>query len=115
MVIDFEHQQDVFVLRVAGRFVTGADSDYVRRKTDEIKSHNCAKMLVDLHDVTAIGSMGIGFLVGMYVSVTKTPGGRFVLVNPSPRVREALQLTRLTTVIPMVADLPSALAVLHEN
>src|SRR5258706_7057636 len=115
MVIDFEHQNEVCVLRLKGRFVTGADLDYVRTKTDDIKSHNCARMLVDLRELTAIGSMGIGFLVGLYASVMKSAGGRYVLVDPTPRGREALHLTRLTTVIPMAADVASGLAALRGN
>lgn len=112
MVIELERQDGVCVLRVKGRFVTGADLDYVRVKADEIKSQNCGRMLADLREVSAIGSMGIGFLVGIYTSVTKTPGGRFVLIEPIRRVREALDLTRLTTVIPMAPDFESGLAAL---
>jgi anti-anti-sigma factor len=113
MVIELELQDGVCVLRVKGRFVTGADLDYVHSRADYIKSHNCGRMLVDLREVTAIGSMGIGFLVGIYTSITKNPGGRFILVEPTRRVREALELTRLTTVIPMVADFEFGLGVLR--
>jgi anti-anti-sigma factor len=110
MVIEIEQQDDVCILRLNGRFVTGKDLEYVRSKADEIKSKACGKVLADLREVTAMGSMGIGFLVGIYTSVTKTPSGRFVLVGAVPRVREVLDLTRLSTVIPMADDLPSGLA-----
>jgi anti-anti-sigma factor len=113
MVIELERQDEVCVLRVKGRFVTGADLEYVRSKADEIKRQSCSRMLADLREVTAIGSMGIGFLVGIYTSITKTPGGRFVLIEPTRRVLEALELTRLTTVIPMAPDFESGLAALR--
>jgi anti-anti-sigma factor len=113
MTIELDREGDICVVRVKGRFVTGADDAYLRRKADELKSHNCALMLVDLSEVTAIGSMGIGFLVGVYASVTKSGGGRFVMVQANPRVREALMLTRLNTVIPMESDAASGLAFLR--
>jgi len=52
-------------------------------------------------------------LVSVYASVTKNEGGRFVLVEASQRVQEALTVTRLSTVIPMAADSVSGLAVLR--
>lgn len=112
MVIDFERQDGVCVLRLKGRFVTGPNLDYLRAKADEIKNQSCDKMLVDLHEATAIGSMGIAFLVSVYTSVTRSPSGRFVLVDLSPRVREALDLTRLSTVIPIAADFATGRAML---
>lgn len=113
MIIEIERQDGVCILRLKGRFVTGADLDHVRAKADEIKSQNCGKMLADLREVTAIGSMGIGFLVGIYTSVTKNPGGRFVLVGLHRRVREALDLTRLSAIIPIAGDIASGLVALH--
>jgi anti-anti-sigma factor len=73
----------------------------------------CNKVLVDVQAVSYIGSMGIGFLVGLYTSVTKNPEGRFVLAGANARVRDVMRLTRLDTVIPQVADLTSGLVELR--
>ena len=70
-------------------------------------------VLVDLREVSAIGSMGMGFLVGLYISITKNSAGRFVLAGANSRVREVLSLTRLNTVIPQAADFVSGLAELR--
>jgi anti-anti-sigma factor len=113
MVIELEHQDDVCILRLKGRLVTGADPEYLRAKATEIKSQNCKKVLADLRELLAIGSTGLGFLVGIFTSVTRNPGGRFVMVGASRRVRQILDLTRLSTVIPLVADMPSGLAALQ--
>lgn len=110
MIIEIERQDDFCIMRLKGRFVTGADLDYVHTQAEQIKSHNCGKLLADLGEVNAIGSMGIGFLVGIYTSITKSPGGRFMLVNPSRRVREVLDLTLLSKIIPIAADLEAGLA-----
>ena len=71
---------------------------------------------LSLHDalpISSIGSMGIGFLVGLYTSVAKNPEGRFVLAGANSRVCEVLSLTRLDTVIPQAADISSGMASLR--
>jgi anti-anti-sigma factor len=114
MLIEIEHGDEVCVLRLSGHFRSGEDPGSLREKADEIKSHDCNKMLADLRELQSIGSMGMGFVVGVYVSVTKrSGGGRFIMVGANQRVREVLNLTRLNTIIPMAPDLTSGLAALH--
>lgn len=113
MHIDFDYQDDVCILRTKGRFATGLDADYLRDKTDEIKKSGRRKVLADFSEVPYIDSTGIGFLVGVYTSVTNTLGGRFVITGPNPRVREVLDLMRLSSVIPITADEASGLAFLN--
>lgn len=115
MLIEIERQDDVCVLRLRGRLVTGTNPNYLRDKSDEVKSQNCKKVLADLRELLSIGSTGIGFLVSIYTSVTKNPGGRFVLVGPQPRVLEVFELTCLNSVIPLVTDIASGLAVLRDE
>lgn len=114
MLIEIEHGDEVCVLRLTGHFRSGDDPGYVRDKAAEIRSHDCNNMLVDLRELRSIGSMGIGFVVGIYINVTKrSGGGRFVLVGANQRVYEVLDLTRLNTIIPLAADLQSGLAALR--
>jgi anti-anti-sigma factor len=115
MLIELERQDDVCVLRLRGRFVTGTNPNYLRDKTDEVKSQNCKKVLADLRELLSIGSTGIGFLVDIYTFVTKNASGRFVLVAPQPHVREVFELTHLDSVIPLVTDIASGLAVLRDE
>ena len=112
MLVEIESQDDVFILRLKGRFVTGMDPDCLRSMTDEIKNRDCRKLLVDLSEVSAIGSTVIGFVVGLYTTITKKAGGRFTFAGANSRVREVLDLTRLSTVIPLAADTGSALPAL---
>jgi len=115
MLIELERQDDVCVLRLRGRFVTGTNLNYLRDKTDEVNSQNCKKVLADLRELLSIGSTGIGLLVDIYTSVTKNASGRFVLVGPQPHVREVFELTHLDSVIPLVTDIASGLAVLRDE
>jgi len=113
MHIEFEYKGDVCILRTQGRFATGLDAEYLRTKTDEIKKSGRRKVLADFHNVPYIDSTGIGFLVGVYTSVTNTLGGRFVVAGPNQRVREVLELMRLSTVIPIAADEAAGMAYLQ--
>ena len=105
MLVEFEHQGDVCVLRLHGRFATGQDSAYLRARTDEIKGSGYLKVLADFSQVSYIDSTGIGFLIGIYTSVLKNAKGHFVLANLNRRVLDVLELTRLTNVIPIYPDL----------
>jgi len=114
MLIEIEHGDEVCVLRLSGHFRSGEDPGYLRNKEDEIRSHHCTNMLADLSELRSIGSMGMGFVVGVYVYITKrSGGGRFMLVGANQRVRTVLDLTRLSTIIPLATDLPSGLAALR--
>jgi anti-anti-sigma factor len=116
MLIQIEHGDDVCILRLSGHFRSGEDPGYLRDKADAIRSHECHNMLADLCELHSIGSMGIGFLVGAYVYVTKrSGGGRFILVGANERVRAVLEVTHLSTIISMAADRPSGLAALRSE
>ena len=112
MVIDLEQHDDVCILRIHGRLASGSDVDYLSNKASEITELRCTKLLGDLNEVPSIGSMGIGFVVGLYASIHKVLGGRFVLVGADPQVHQVLDLMRLSTVIPLAEDVDSGLAVL---
>ena len=53
-------------MRDEGRFVTGADPEYLRAKKDEIATLHCEKVLADLHEVSQIASTGVGFIVAIF-------------------------------------------------
>jgi anti-anti-sigma factor len=113
MLIEIKQKDEICFVRCEGRLVT-ADHEYLRAKKDEIKGANCKKVLADFSEVSDIGSAGIGFIVGVYTS-TKNSGGRFVLVGLRPRVREVLDITRVSTVIPLAADIASGLVTLCDE
>ena len=113
MLIEIHQIDDVGILRFEGRFTTGCDPEFLRAKAEELKQLTCGKVLIDFRDVISIGSTAIGFIVAVYSSVTKMPDGRFVLVGAQPRVREILDLTRLSTILPMAVDMASGMAALR--
>jgi anti-anti-sigma factor len=113
MLIEIEQYDRVCILHCKGRFVAGPDMEYLQTKLDEIRQLACTKVLADFQDVTCIGSMGVTFIVGIYTSVVRKPGGCFVVAGVNPHVQHVLDLTRLSTVIPLASDVASGLAVLR--
>jgi anti-anti-sigma factor len=111
--IALERQDDVCILTLMGRFASGANPEQLRSYSDQVKNQGLTKVLVDLRDLSSIGSTGMGFLAGLYTSIVKLPGGKFVLVGSNQRVREAFELTRLDTILPMAANVATGLAALN--
>ena len=112
MLVDFEQRGDICVLRLEGRFATGQDSLYLHNKAEELKNSGVTKVLVDFSRVDYVDSTGIGFLIGIYTSVTKSPQGRFALINANRRVRDVLELTRLAQIIQTYPSEDAALGAL---
>jgi anti-anti-sigma factor len=108
ILIKIELLGDVCLLHFKGRLHAGAHSDYLNAKMDDIKALACTKLLANFEDVTSLDCSGLSFIIGLY----KTSGGRLVLVKTQPQVREVLDITHLSTVIPLAADIESGLAVL---
>ena len=115
MLVDLEYVDDVCVIRLKGRFATGQDKAYLREKTDDIKKSGKVKILADFKEVSYIDSTGIGFLIGIYTSITKSQGGMFVLAGVNHRVKEVLELTRLDTIFPMYPDESAAREALKQG
>jgi anti-sigma B factor antagonist len=115
MLVEFESRGDVCILRLHGRFATGQDSVYLRGRIEELKGLGASKVLADFSQVDYIDSTGMGFLIGIYTSVIKNPGGRFVLCNLNRRVREVLELTRLANVMSIYANEDAAMRALQEG
>lgn len=113
MLVEFEYRGDICILRMEGRFATGQDSLYLHTKGEELKSSGYIKVLVDLGRVDYVDSTGIGFLIGIYTSVKKSPLGQFALANVNRRVREVLELTRLAQVIQIYPTEAAALEALE--
>jgi len=108
ILIRIEALGDVCLLHCKGRLQAGAHPDYLNAKMDEVKRLASAKLLANLENVTTLDCSGISFIVGLYW----TSGGRLVLVKAQRHVREVLDITRLSTVIPLAADIESGLAAL---
>lgn len=70
------------------------------------------RLLIDLSQVSFIGSMGLRSLVVPSQAVRRR-GGKVALLSPNPIVEQVLRSSKIDEIIPVVHDLDSALSVLE--
>ena len=101
-------RSDVAIVDVSGRITLGEGNIMLREIVRELVEKGNNKILLNLHDVGYVDSSGVGELVKTYTSV-RNQGGQLKLLNPSKRVSDLLQVTRLASVFDIQADEASAI------
>jgi len=99
---------DVRIVDARGMITLGEETDRLNRDLQFLIEHGWRKILVNIADVAKMDSAGISTLARTSMALTKA-GGSLKLVCPAGRVREALELTRLTNSIPTFDDEATAL------
>ncbi|MGI8741669.1 MAG: STAS domain-containing protein [Bryobacteraceae bacterium] len=113
MKVSFEIAPDICILRLEGRFATGQDSEYLRAKSEELKKAGCRNIIADFSKVSYIDSTGIGFLIAIYTSVRRDTGGHFVISGTNRRVRDVLDLTKLSGILKLYENEAAARSALQ--
>ena len=93
----------VTIVDIRGRIVVGEESASVRDVVCDLLSKGQKQILVNLGAVDYIDSMGLGSLVGAFVSVRKQ-GGELKLLNLTNKVTDLMQITKLYTVFDIMND-----------
>jgi len=70
------------------------------------------RLLIDMSQVSFIGSMGLRSLV-VPAQAVRRRGGKVVLLSPVPLVEQVLQSSKINEIIPVMHDLDSALTLLR--
>jgi anti-sigma B factor antagonist len=99
--------EGVLVLDLRGRITLGPETESVRRKVTEAVAAHYPWILLDLAGVDYIDSGGLSTLISAYVTARKQ-GAQLKLVHLTRRVRDLLQITRLSTVFEIFDDLEAA-------
>lgn len=86
----------VTILDMQGRLVLD-ETEFFRRRIDELVRQNRLQILLNLKGVTYIDSAGVGMMVGKYLSVRRL-GGDIKLLHLSPRSYRVMTITKLLTV-----------------
>jgi anti-sigma B factor antagonist len=93
----------VTILDLSGPITLGESSVLFGKAIRELTNDDRTKILLNLRDVSSIDSAGIGELVRAYILV-KTRTGEMKLLNPTGKVRDLLDITRLLRVIEVFTD-----------
>ncbi len=103
VVFEILDSTDIVSLRCSGRIVQGDGTDDLLRA---VISQQSRHIQIDLSRVTAIDAAGLGVLAQL--AQWARDGNRSIeLVNPSRRVRSALETTRLSSVLPIRSTIRS--------
>jgi anti-sigma B factor antagonist len=92
---------DATVVQCTGKLtagLTGILRDEVKRLIPHSK-----KIVLDLTLLTQMDSMGLGTIMGLYVSA-KAAGCSLILINLSQRVRELFRITNVWSVLEVYGD-----------
>jgi anti-sigma B factor antagonist len=97
--------ENLAVIAVEGKLVLGAALNSLREKLDKSLQTSAQHIVIDLSRVSYIDSAGIGALALAFLNA-KNSGRSLKLAGPQPNVKDAIGLTRLDTVIPILASAP---------
>jgi anti-sigma B factor antagonist len=92
---------DATIVRCTGKLtagLTGILRDEVKRVIPQSK-----KIVLDLTDLTQMDSMGLGTIMGLYVSA-KSSGSTLILINLSQRVRELFKITNVWSILEVYGE-----------
>jgi anti-sigma B factor antagonist len=90
---------DVMVVDVSGELSRRASS--LLNPLKELLADGRSKLILDLSALSYVDSSGLGQLISLWTSIGKR-GGQLILLRPSPRVREQLEITKLDTVFTII-------------
>lgn len=97
------------MVELHGRITLGASGDAVEEKLQEIVARGPKGVVLDLSGVEVLDSRGLKALVRAYISLQKCDAP-LKLLNPPPRIRQVLELTRLLNVFEVYQSEDAALA-----
>ncbi len=101
MILEIEKKQlppDISVLELRGRLLMGNDSRQVEWTMAELLKDGAKKVVVDLRQLDAIDSTGVGILVMCNAKLQKS-GGVMRIVSVDGIVESTLQMTHVDRIV----------------
>lgn len=93
----------VQVIELQGKITIGAGDTQLRELILKSLDEGQKNLLLDMGEVTALDSSGIGELVGAYTTATNR-GGKLKLLHLPTKISNLLQVTQLITVFEVYED-----------
>jgi anti-sigma B factor antagonist len=94
MKVNIRTEGDVKVIDLNGKITIGEGDVILREAVDSVLQDGSKNVLLNLAKVSYMDSAGIGELVACYKRA-REKGGELKLLNPSGKVFDLLQLTKL--------------------
>lgn len=109
MDVEVRTQAEVKIVKLRGRLSLGDSLDRVTRTLKDLLDAGHIYFVIDLQEVPAIDSSGIGLLV-RYLTNAKQKGGSLKLLNPSKFAVQTLNLVRVLNLFEVFTDENQAIA-----
>ncbi|MEM7582150.1 MAG: STAS domain-containing protein [Acidobacteriota bacterium] len=94
MRVDVRQSDDVILVDMDGRLVSGTGDKLLREIINELLGSNWTKIVLNLSKVTKIDSAGIGELVAS-VKMAERFGSRVQLLHVEGQIRDILELSQI--------------------
>ena len=110
MILSIERKSvdpGIDVLAMTGRITMGSDSQTIEWNLAELLKQNHKKVVFDLANVTFLDSSGVGILVVCHAKMKKA-GGSLRLAGAQGLVKEILDLTSVSKIVPSFPDASTA-------
>jgi anti-sigma B factor antagonist len=98
---------DITVMVLGGKIAMGRESQRIEMAVQEMLRLNQKKLILDITGVEHVDSTGIGILAYCFGTLTRA-GGALRVVGAGGKVLHLLQITRLTSVLPLAASIEEA-------
>ena len=108
MKVNVRSEGDVSVVDLSGKITIGEGDVVLRETVETLLKEGRNKLLLNLARISYMDSAGIGELVACYKR-SREKGGQLKLLNPSGKVYDLLQLTKLEEVFDTYRDEKEAL------
>lgn len=102
------------LLFLRGDLIFGPAVDALRDRVEELLDNGCATLVLDLHQLSRLDSVGVGTLIDVS-SMARRAGAALHLLEPSAPARAVLALLNLQRrpdLLPILSDRKKALAAL---
>ena len=108
MKANVRHHGKVTVVDLSGKITIGDGDIKLREAVNALLDEGRKAVILNLHGVSYMDSAGIGELVACYKRA-REKGGELKLLNPSGKVEDLLQLTKLEEIFETFRDEATAL------
>ncbi len=113
MRVDVRQTEDVIIVDLAGRLVSGTGDQLLREVMNELLAASWTKILLNLSEVTKIDSAGIGELVAS-MKLAKRFGSRVKLLHVRGQIRDILELSQILPLLEIYEDEQAAIDAFSE-
>lgn len=108
MKLTRKSQNSITIISLDGDVMGGPEAVKLNEEINRLLDEGTLKVIIDLGRVNRMNSSGLGILINA-LTTYKQNGGNLKLANPTPIVKNLLDITRLKDIFEIYGSLESAL------